>query len=212
MIHTLRWPHLAATLAIAVLATLSACGPGVGGSGIGASLVATTTTETVGVTAVTDLPAFDLETWGATPAVVCGSAIAGALSCPPAAVAPGNSQATPDADGTGPLYFADLASGREVAVAIAGNTIAVRRGCPALTFTGLWGQAGTAPARYYGSATPGGTAALTVDRETAVGSAGPSIASPTALTLSLRDRSGALLLGPLTLRPVSAPVTLLPCP
>ena len=31
MIHTLRWPHLAAALCAAALATLSACGPGVGG-------------------------------------------------------------------------------------------------------------------------------------------------------------------------------------
>ena len=119
----------------------------------------------------------------------------------------GSSVATPNAEGTGPLYFADLASGREVSVAIAGNTIAVRRGCPALTFTGLWGQAGTTPARYFGSAVPGGSAALTVDRETSLVSA-----SPNAVSIALRDRSGTLLLGPLVLRPVSGPVAPLPCP
>lgn len=207
MIHTLRWPHLAAALCVAVLSTLSACGPGVGGSGVGASLVATTSGDTVSVTAVADLPAFDLDTWGAAPAAVCGAAIAGALSCPPPAVGPGSSVATPNADGTGPLYFADLGSGREVSVAIAGNTIAVRRGCPALTFTGLWGQAGTSPARYYGSASPGGAAALTVDREPGLVSVSPNVVS-----IALRDRAGVMLLGPLTMRPVSAPVTPLPCP
>ena len=207
MNHPLRWPHLATALCAAVLATLSACGPGVGGSGVGASLVATASGDTVGVTAVADLPAFDLETWGATPAAVCGSALAGALSCPPPAVGPGSTVATPNAEGTGPLYFADLASGREVSVAIAGNTIAVRRGCPALSFTGLWGQAGNTPARYFGSAAPGGPAALTVDRETNLVSV-----SPNAVSIALRDRSGTLLLGPLVLRPVSAPVAPLPCP
>jgi hypothetical protein len=204
----LRWPHLVLAISLATLAVLSACGPGVGGSGTGASLVATTSGDSVGVSAVTDLPSFDLDTWGATATTVCGTSIAGALNCPPAMAQPGTSQLLPTAEGTGPLYFADIASGRQVAVALAGNTLALRRGCPALTFTGLWGQAGSTPARYYGAAAPGGAAALTIDRDTDLAVS----VSPNAVTVTLRDRSGAALLGPLSLRPVSAPIAPLPCP
>lgn len=198
----LRCTHLVLALSLAVLATLGACGPGVGGSGTGASLVATTSSDSVTVTAVADLPSFDLETWGATPASLCGASIAGALNCPPATVQPGTTQAVPNPEGTAPLYFADVASGREVAIALAGNTLALRRGCTPLTFTGLWGQAGSAPARFYGSTVPGGAAALTVDRE----------APSNTITITLRDRAGAVLLGPLSLQPVIAPVSPLPCP
>jgi hypothetical protein len=138
------------------------------------------------------------------PAALCGATIAGALNCPPATAQPGSTQTVPNPEGTAPLYFADVTSGRQVAIALAGNTLALRRGCPALTFTGLWGQAGSMPARFYGSAAPGGAAALTLDRDTGT--------TPNTITVTLRDRAGTVLLGPLSLQPVSAPASPLPCP
>lgn len=194
-------PRCLALLVAACAAILAACGPGVGGTGTGAAVAVLTTSDSVGVATVTDLPAFDLGTWSATPAPVCGASFAAALDCPPATAQPGSSQLQPAADGTAGLYFADAAGGRQLVLAMASNTVALRLGCPALAFTGLWGQVGSLEGRYFGSADPGGPAALSVEYDNA----------GKALVVTLRDRAGQVLLGPLALRQVAAPTAPAAC-
>ena len=119
------WRPLLRACALACAAVLSACGPGVGGTGTG---------ETPGALAY----------FGATAASVCSSDLANLLGC-----APANAAAAP-APGVTTLYLADTIDGRRVAVSLQGNTIEISAPCAQLRFRGDWGAIGSQAARFFG--------------------------------------------------------------
>jgi hypothetical protein len=123
-----RWVNL---LAAATLALLSACGPGVGGSGTGEDQTA--------------LPPF-----GASAASLCSSELAVLLQCP------AGSGTAAGGTGTGPVAFSGRLGGQDVALQLQGNQADLRVGCTLLRFRGQWGQlAGQSP-RFYGYTDPEG--------------------------------------------------------
>jgi hypothetical protein len=117
------------------VALLAACGPGVGGSGVGPT-------------------ANGLAAFGATEAPVCGGELAALLGCPPA-----GSVSSP-VPASAPVFLADTTGGRRVAVQLQDGQIQIGAPCLPLSFRGTFGVvAGQAP-RYYGFVDPDGTAAL----------------------------------------------------
>jgi len=161
---------------------LAACGPGTGGSG-----------SPVG-------PGSTLGVFGATASNVCAGSLAPSLNCTSGAVG------SPTLEGTQMVLYSDTLAGNNVAVSLKGNQVELNSRCQGLRFEGDWGITATTDARFFGSFTAPGTpptlAALTV--QTAGGTAG---ASQTDLVILLRDAGGKLLLGPVLLQRVAAPVT-----
>lgn len=195
-------PMLLAALWAALLTLLTACGPGVGGTGTGLGVAAVAPEgDSVYVDyGAAELPAdLDLVAWNVVPAPLCAAPIADALLCPlPGAPAGGPMLA---AQGTQAVYFVDADTGNAITVAVASNTIAMAQGCPALTFSGVWATDDAGRGRFYGS-TGTGTAAMSVTLT----------ASPAALTVKLQDRAGRVLLGPVALRPAGGPTVPRRCP
>ncbi len=132
----------------------------------------------------------NLTAYNATAASLCASEVAALLACPSASASP----ATPL--GTAPVYLADTIDGRRVAVSAQGNLIEVNAPCARIQFRGQWGVApGQAP-RFYGFVDPDNTAtpaSLTV------------VAQGNGLLLTLVDKQGVLLLGPLLVTVRAAP-------
>ena len=158
---------VATALSTLLAALLSACGPGVGGTGTG---------ETGGNTAVGGLDAF-----GAAPAPVCSGVLAALLACAPATT---GAVALPS---PAPVQLADTIDGRRVQVRLQGSTVELLAPCAGLLFSGNWGVIAGQAARYYGFAGPeGALRPATLDAQL-VGS---------AVQLTLRDTDGRLLLGP----------------
>ena len=124
---------LGSALACAVLLWLSACGPGVGGTGTG---------ETGG----------GLGSFGALPASVCSGDLASILSCaaPAGAAAP--------VPGATAVFLADTTDGRQVRVTLRGNTVELSAACVRVQFRGEWGAVAAQPARFFGTADIDGTA------------------------------------------------------
>jgi hypothetical protein len=120
-----------AALAAAALALMSACGPGVGGSGTGEDQTA--------------LPGF-----GASAASLCSGELAPLLACTPAtgSLEPGV--------GTGLVAFRGELGGEAVSLVLQGNGAELRVGCTLLRFRGLWGQLAGQPPRFYGFVDPDG--------------------------------------------------------
>jgi hypothetical protein len=135
---TSRWRRAWASWALGLwlpccVALLAACGPGVGGSGVGPT-------------------ADGLVAFGATETPVCSGDLASLLGCPPAG---GASTAVPD---PAPVYLADTLNGRLVAVQLQGGQIEIDAPCTPLSFLGTFGAvAGQAP-RYFGFVDPDGAA------------------------------------------------------
>ena len=96
---------------------ISGCGPGVGGTGTGATA---------------------FEAFGAASASVCSGALAAALNCPPA------SPSAPSA-GTQNTYFADAAG--KVTLEVQDNRAVLVAACERLRFSGAFGIAGTGGAQ-----------------------------------------------------------------
>ena len=102
---------------------------------------------------------------------------------------------------TGLVFFSDTTAGNNVAVRILDNHLQLAARCLNLQFEGDWGIAAQNDARFFGTytaaATPNPTpASLTVQTSGANGE----------LVALLRDASGRLLLGPVLLQRVAAPV------
>lgn len=132
---------------------------------------------------------------GATAAAVCSSDLAAALACP----APGTTAA--QGAGTALVYFADAVVDRRVLVRVEGNEIELTEACARLSFRGEWGAVPGKPGRYYGNTDPDGPripATLEIVIDT------------TGLQLTVRDLSGAALLGPILV--TSTPSTDPPAP
>ncbi len=164
-----------AAVAAALLLLLSACGPGVGGTGIGA-----------------EPPS--LATFGATSTSVCTSNLAGSLACPSLGALPTSPAAAPGDAGTTALTLAD--SSNRVVATLNGNRIEFSAPCAGLKFSGDWGLVpGQAP-RYYGlaeSAAYTGAGSLEL------------AASGTQFSLQVLDINGRILFAPLMLQIKAAP-------
>jgi hypothetical protein len=161
----------------ALLALISACGPGVGGTGTGLGVAAV---APEGGSVYVDYGAAEtsvdpgLAAWNVMPAALCAAPFADALLCPLPGVPAGGPVLA--AQGTQAVYFVDADTGKAITVAVASNTIALAQGCPALTFS----------------------VTLT--------------AGPVSLTVTLQDRAGRVLLGPVALRPADGPTVPRRCP
>lgn len=115
---------LAAALAAVLLVWLTACGPGLGGTGTGASDDA-------------------LAAFGAQPASVCQSDFADLLACT------GSGVMTPAPTGAS-RWFAESEPASRVLLELAGNEAHLLLRCAALEFSGQWGVAAGQSPRFYG--------------------------------------------------------------
>lgn len=169
-------------LACALLGLALGCGPGTGGTGTG-----------VGTSSADRLAAF-----GAQPASVCAAPFAEGLDCANGA------QPQDMPAGTLPVHLADTGGAQAVVATIADNAIDLVARCQALRFVGDWGVATKSNEnRFFGYYTLGQDPALwpgllTVAPEPAAG--------PRGLSVTLRTPDGRVLLGPLGLQRVAAPV------
>jgi hypothetical protein len=117
------WGARLGLLACAALLALSACGPGVGGSGTGP----------------------DLAAFGATASPICNAPFAQALGCTAGATAP------EQPGGTAALQFVDDVNGSQVVATLRGADIELDLRCPRLNFFGTWGTGANGVSRYFGS-------------------------------------------------------------
>lgn len=163
-----RLPTWAAVLALAWAVLGTGCGPGVGGTGTGGSLP-------------------PLSDFGASASAVCSSNLATLLDCAATGA---------HADvGTAPVLLVDSAGAARVFMRVDGNTVELDAPCTPLRFVGTWGQVGSGPARFFGTATlASGPVAATLD----------STPAPNGVQALLRDTGDRVLLGPVLLRPVAA--------
>ena len=175
-------PHPRRTLlSVAVLLALWGCGPGTGGTGTGETNY--------------------LALFGATPASVCDSAQANNFSC--TRVGSPAQPANNISEGTQMVNYADVAQGGNISVAIAVNSIVLDARCQGLHFLGDWGITAANDARFFGSYTQGASGAR-VPATLSVQTLG--IGRTGELSVTLREASGRVVLGPVTLQMVSEPV------
>lgn len=178
-----RRPVIRPALRLAVLAVASAlallaggCGPGVGGTGTGAS-------------------EGSLDYFGAQSALLCDSELAALLACPGSS---GGPAPLPGAtSGTLVRYFADSASAPRVHLRVEGQRAELDAPCARLQFSGEWGQVPGRAGRFYGGAVVASAplpASLTAAR------AGNSLA------VELLDGDERTLQATLHLVPVAAPL------
>lgn len=175
---TLRAAFTAAWLSIA----MAGCGPGTGGTGTGAGI--------------------DLADFGAQAASVCSAGFASGLVCGVSTGAVASSPA-PGLDGTQAVRFIDSVQGARIVVTFDGNGVQVDARCQGLGFAGEWGTTATGDARFYGSYLLDGSlqrVAASLSVQQAAGSVGGS------LVATLRDSSGRVVLGPLTLLRAGQPL------
>lgn len=157
------WLALAFAFGAAIVA---GCGPGLGGTGTGATDDA-------------------LAAYGAREVPVCGAAFADLLSC----AAPSTGAAPVPASGA--RFFAEATPASRTLLELDGQDAQLRLRCLDLVFIGSYGQVGAQSPRYYGNAIEGGSrlrlASLQVERTatglsvTLVDSQGRTIAGPEAL-------------------------------
>lgn len=162
-----RTTRLACGAALALW--LSACGPGVGGTGIGAEPQ-------------------PLSTFGAVAVSVCTSSLAPSLNCASVGALPSSPNAPAADRGTATLVLSDT-SGR-ILVRLDGNRVQFNAPCLGLGFTGEWGQVPGQVPRFFGaiefvSYTGPGTLEL--------GSSG------SRFSVQVLDNAGRILAGPLEL-------------
>lgn len=130
---------------------------------------------------------------------VCLSNFADALDCKGS----GSVITTPDdiGQGTQVSRFADLATGGNVAVTFQAHQIELKARCQRLTFNGTWGITdGASDARFFGS--------YLLDNGSAEVLASISVQTLPggALQVVMRESDGRLVLGPVVLQKVPAPV------
>ena len=167
------------SLAAGVLLVLAGCGPGLGGTGTGASDDA-------------------LSAYGAREVPVCEADFADLLSC----AAPSTGAAPLPAASA--RFFAEATPASRTLLELDGQEAQLRLRCLDLVFIGSFGQAGSAPPRYYGNAIEGGSrvrlATLVVER------------SGAGLAVTLVDSFGRTLAGPQALLPVAGVTSEASCP
>jgi hypothetical protein len=118
-------------LALTIAVLLSACGPGVGGTGRPA-----------------ESREFAVQA-GAQPAPVCSAAWAGMLNCQPPVI--NTSAVAIDHPGTTKVQYASDSSGQpEWVLSFEGNKLSLEGGCPRVSYTAEWGQVGGAAPLYFG--------------------------------------------------------------
>ncbi len=159
---------------LALTTGLSACGPGVGGTGTG---------ETNGLTH-----------FGATAASVCSSDVAAVLGC---ITAPGAASPSPSTS-VAPVFLADATTSPRVQARVQDSAIDLSVACTGLRFRGQWGELAGQGGRFFGFTGPDGAqvpATLQVQ---------PSAAGAGGVVVTLRDAAGAVLLGPAALLVVPA--------
>jgi hypothetical protein len=118
------------------LALLAGCGPGIGGTGSGAS-------------------ADEFASFGAAPASVCDAEFAGLLNC---------AIGTAALQGTAAVWFAESAPASRTLLALSQQEARLQLRCEGLVFEGAWGAVPGQPARYYGRVTSaGGTARASLE-------------------------------------------------
>lgn len=156
---------------LALLLPLTACGPGMGGSGTGQ----TTDPPPVGVA----LPPF-----GASVTALCSSDLAPALACP------SGSAVSPDAAarGTLPLNFVGSVGTTGVRARLEGNRVEFTVGCTQWRFVGDWGAVAGQEPRFFGAINPGNEQAVVATLQAQRDGA--------ALLLTLRAADGTALYGP----------------
>ena len=122
------WRRARLLVALLLMQLHSACGPGVGGTGTGDSVLAA---------------------FGANAAPVCASTLATRLACPDAPPV-GSNMATPP---TALVYFADGLGAAQVLARIEDNRIDLDAPCLRIRFSGEWGTVPGQAERFYGSLT-----------------------------------------------------------
>lgn len=157
---------LRALIGALALVLVASCGPGLGGTGTGATDDA-------------------LAAYGAREVPVCSATFADLLSC----TAPSTGAAPLPA--TGARFFAEAAPASRTLLELDGQDAQLRLRCLDTVFIGSYAQVGTTPPRYYGNAIEGGSrlrlASLQVERTagglsvTLVDSLGRTLAGPQAL-------------------------------
>lgn len=167
----------------ALVASLSGCGPGTGGTGTGESPT-------------------DLAVFGAASVDLCTAAFAPQLAC--STTQPGTSD-TPVTTGTQTVVYADATRSGAVEVDVQGQTLRLRDRCQGLEFVGHWGVAAPNDARFFGSYSVPGSAERMLASLTVQAVAG---GDGTHLSVLLRDVAGRTVLGPLALQRVTGPLPL----
>lgn len=118
-------------LALTIAGLLSACGPGVGGTG--------RTAESREFAALA----------GAQPVPVCSAVWAGLLNCQPPVIS--STPVAVDHPGTTKIQYASDGSAQpEWVLSFEGNKMTLEGGCPRASFVGEWGQVGSAAPLYFG--------------------------------------------------------------
>lgn len=173
-------PRLRLIAALLAAAALAGCGPGSGGTGTG---------MTTGLAAA-----------GATAANVCNSGFANLLACGANATVvalPGDI-----GPGTDMTRYADIASGGNVAVSFQANSVQLQSRCQRISFNGDWGITGGSDARFFG-----GYVIETVGVEVRSSVSVQSLPGRNdTLQIVLREADGRVVLGPLVVQKVAAPV------
>jgi hypothetical protein len=160
---------------------LAGCGPGTGGTGTGSEV--------------------DLATFGATAASVCGTGFSANLVC---AVGTGSVASAPPVvlDGTQAVRFIDSLQAVHTVATFEANSVQLDARCQALGFAGDWGITATGDARFFGSYLLDGSLQR-VPATLAVQEAPDKAGS---LVVTVRDGSGRVVLGPLTLLRAGTPL------
>jgi hypothetical protein len=174
---------LALAAALAALLAVAACGPGLGGTGTGA------TQEAVAAFGAREVP-------------VCEAEFADLLGCARPAV---GAAPLPAAQAR---FFAEATPASRTLLELDGQQAELKLRCAALVFIGAFAQVGGAAPRYYGNTIEGGNrvrlATLVVQRSGSGAGSG--------LTVTLTDSLGATLFGPQALQPVGGATIEAPCP
>lgn len=164
--------------AVLLLLLAAGCGgAGVGGSGTG----------------------YGLGYFGATAAQVCDSSLAAALECGGTATV-GGSADEPGHEGTPLVHFADRERDASVHVAFTADAVELEMPCRALRFSGDFGISAVDGARFFGTYTEG---ADTREQPATLQVAQASGGSLTALSVTMRDAEGHVVLGPVLLQRVA---------
>lgn len=174
-------PRLRLIAALCAAAAIAGCGPGSGGTGTGST--------------------FTLASAGATAANVCTSFFSTQLTCSADSTTAGM---LPNDIGRGAdlTRYADIASGGNVAVTFQSNSVQLQARCQRIAFKGDWGIVGASDARFFGGYVVE-TAGIEVMSSVSVQSL-PGRAD--TLQIVLRETDGRVVLGPIVVQKVAAPV------